>query len=98
MNTGAANAKRILSVSSWEVMKKFLARNVRVTRLNASCPLAVLKVAVIIPHLPPHPVAHPVQAVIVALAIENRVEHKMVETFIFESLTIWSSIGENLIQ
>ena len=74
MNTGAVNAKRILSVSYWEVMKISLARNVRVTGLNASCPPSVLKVAETIQHLPPHLVAHPVQAVIAALAIENRLE------------------------
>ena len=91
MNTGAANVKRILNVSSWGVRMIFAALTVMVIGLNASCPLAAIKVAGAIQHLLPLQVVHPVLAVIVALAIENLIERQMKRTIIFDGSTICAS-------
>ena len=63
-------------------------------RLNASCPLVVLKVEGAIRLLPPLQAAHPVQAAIVALAIEYLLERQVAGTFVFDSPAIWASKEE----
>jgi hypothetical protein len=94
MNSGAANAKRILNVSSLEVTTMFAVLTVMVRGLNVSCPLVVLKVAEATRRLPHLQVAHPVQAAIVVLATENLPERQATGTFIYDRPANWASKEE----
>lgn len=69
----------------------FAVPTVMVVRLNASCPLAVIKAAGAIQPLLPLQVVHPVLAAIVALAIDNLIERQMWWSIIFDGSTICAS-------